>query len=51
LSGYIIEVTNDVEVHTVKQLIDYYPLSGYIVGLDRVVVLKNFVYSQSQFDC
>jgi len=51
LSGYRIYVTNDITMESVDQLLDYYPLSGYIVGLHRVVVLKNFVYNRIQFDC
>jgi len=50
LSGYVMNATDEIAVYSIDQLLDYYLLSGYIVGLRRVVVLKNFVYNQSQFD-
>ena len=50
LSAYQICVTDEIAVCSIDQLLDYYPLSAYIVNLHRFVVLKNFVYSRSQFD-
>ena len=50
LSAYTVEVTEDVRLCAIEQLLDYYPLSGYILKLKRFVVLKNFVYDHKQFD-
>ena len=50
LSAYRIYATDSIAMSSVEELLDYYPLSGYIVGLQRVVVLKNFVYNGRDFD-
>ena len=47
LSAYWLDVTDNIVVKTVEQLLDCYPLSAYVVGLNRFVVLKNFVYSHT----
>lgn len=49
LSSYLLHVTDSITVRKVEQLLDCYPLSSYVVGLNRFVVLKNFVYSHSLF--
>jgi len=49
LSAYRLFVTDDIAVRTIEQLLDCYPLSAYVVGLSRFVVLKNFVYCHSLF--
>jgi len=49
LSSYELCVADDITVQNVDQLLDCYPLSAYVVGLNRFVVLKNFVYSHSLF--
>ena len=49
LSAYRLCVTDDVSVRNIEQLLDCYPLSAYVVGLSRFVVLKNFVYCHSLF--
>jgi len=49
LSAYRLDVTDNIAVKNVEQLLDCYPLSAYVVGLNRFVVLKNFVYSHSLF--
>jgi len=50
LSAYEVHPTDDVAACAPKELLDYYPLSGYIVNLHRYIVLKNFLYDQRQFD-
>jgi hypothetical protein len=49
LGAYCIHPAEDVTACTVEDLVDYYPLTGYIVGNERVVALKNFVYDCSLF--
>ena len=49
LSSYELCVTDDITVRNVEQLLDCYPLSAYVAGLNRFVVLKNFVYSRGLF--
>ena len=50
LSAYEVHPTDDVAACAPEELLDYYPLSGYIVNLHRYIVLKNFLYDQRQFD-
>ena len=50
MSAYTVEILDDVRLCQAEQLLDYYPLSGYVVKLKRYVVLKNFVYDHKQFD-
>ena len=49
LAAYRLCVTDNIAVRNVEQLLDCYPLSAYVVGLSRFVVLKNFVYCHSLF--
>jgi len=49
LSAYRLCVTDNIAVRNIEQLLDCYPLSAYIVGLSRFVILKNFVYCHSLF--
>ena len=51
LSAYKINVTDEIKVCSVDSFLDIYPLSGYVVGQHRYIVLKNFVYNYSQFNC
>jgi len=50
LSAYKVDPTHDIAAYAPDELLDYYPLSGYIVNLHRYIVLKNFLYDKRQFD-
>jgi len=47
--AYWLDVTDNIVVKTVEQLLDCYPLLAHVAGVNRFVVLKNFVYSHSLF--
>jgi hypothetical protein len=49
LGAYGITATDEIHVCRVDSLLDYYPLTGYVVGNQRFVVLKNFVYEHSLY--
>jgi len=49
LSAYRLCITDNISVRNIEQLLDCYPLSAYVVGLNRCVVLNNFVYCHSLF--
>jgi hypothetical protein len=50
LGCYCIRPTDNVLCGTVNDLLDFYPLTGYIVGHQRVVAMKHFVYDCSLYE-
>ena len=48
-SAYIVHDTDELAVCSIDQLLDY-PLTVYLVGQQKMVVLKNFLYNRTQFD-
>jgi hypothetical protein len=50
LSAYNVVPTRDICICSVQQLLDYYPLTGYLIGAKRYVVLKNMVFDEKQFN-
>lgn len=49
--AYCVQPTDDIAVSCVDNLLDYYPLTGYVVQQQRYVSLKNFVYDHSVYTC
>ena len=49
LSAHAVESSEELAACVVDDLLDYYPLTGYNVGVKRYVVLKNLVYDKLSF--
>lgn len=49
LSAHAVDSSEELSACVVDDLLDYYPLTGYDVGLKRYVVMKNLVYDKLQF--
>jgi hypothetical protein len=51
LSAYSIDAQTNcgIAVYQIENLLDYYPLSAYVVKNKKYIVLKNFEYNHDDF--